>query len=91
MNRSAAEELKFLISTDSDGSVWLTVEVKQSTRYEIRVFLNHDEDRYDWIITRDRRTIAKAPTTAFDVPQALQSALNRYWGTDLVEQKPFDP
>lgn len=91
MNRSAAEELKFLISTDSDGSVWLAVEVKESSRYEIRVFLDHGEDRYDWIITRDRRTIAKAPTTAFDVPQALQSALNHYWGTDRVELIPFDP
>jgi hypothetical protein len=91
MNRSAAEELKFLIDTDSDGSVWLTVEVKESTHYEICVFLHHDEDRYDWTITRNRRTIAKAPTTAFDVSQALQSALNHYWGADLVEQKPFDP
>ena len=91
MNRSAAEELKFLIGTDSDGSVWLTVEVKESTRYEICVFRNHGEDRYDWTITRNRRTIVKAPTTAFDVPQALQSALNHYWGIDLVEQKPFGP
>jgi len=91
MNRSAAEEFMSISSTNSDGCVWLTVEVKESTRYEICVFLNHDENRYDWTITRNRQTIAKAPTTAFDVLQALQSALNHYWGTDRVEQKPFDP
>jgi len=91
MTRSAAEEFKFLFRTNSDGSFRLTVEVKESTHYEICVFLNHDEDRYDWTITRNSHPIARAPTMAFDVPQALQSALNHYWGTDRVEPKPFDP
>lgn len=91
MNNSAAEVAKSLISTDNDGNFWLLVEAKEFTRYEIRVFLNHVEDRYDWVITRNRRIIAKAPTTAFDMPQALQSALNHYWGTGLVEKIPFDP
>ncbi len=91
MNRSAAEQFKRLFSTDGDGGVWLTVEAKGSTSYEIHVFLDHVEDRYDWVITRNRRTIAEAQTTAFDFPQALQSALNHYWGTDLVEPKPLDP